>query len=409
MVPGALGAVAFGRWLRDRSGVRLAAADAVLRAAALGTIPVLSAAHALHPVVYVCLLGVSSLLHAWGTAGQYTLVAQALPARHRVAGNALLASMSELTLVIGPGLAGLLTVITGSALVIGADAVTWAVLAISYVRVAPIVARSRDGAAESGSTPEGGAIKSGAAQSRSAESRSAESRAAESRAAEGGAAGPAGPLAGRVNAVTDAVGLVAGGRPAAEEPSRSGWQVIGANRKLLGLIGLSFVFFLLYGPVEVALPVHVAGDLHGSAALLGAFWAVFGIGAGLGSLAAPYLRRWPLWPTMIGIVAGWGIALLPLGLGAPLGVSLVAFAAGGLIYAPYNSLAVTVFQDATPPGRLAAVLAARSAVLIVAAPLGTALGGPLVTALGAQDTLLASSLATVALAVLAMAGSARRR
>ena len=72
-VPGALGAVALGRWLRDRSGVRLAAADAVLRAVALGTIPVLAAVHALDPVTYVCLLGGSSLLHAWGTAGQFTL------------------------------------------------------------------------------------------------------------------------------------------------------------------------------------------------------------------------------------------------------------------------------------------------------------------------------------------------
>jgi hypothetical protein len=42
------------------------------------------------------------------------------------------------------------------------------------------------------------------------------------------------------------------------------------------------VFYLLYGPVEVALPVHVAGDLHGSAALLGTFWAVFGVGAVIG-------------------------------------------------------------------------------------------------------------------------------
>jgi hypothetical protein len=53
------------------------------------------------------------------------------------------------------------------------------------------------------------------------------------------------------------------------------------------------VFYLLYGPIEVALPVHVATDLHGSAALLGTIWAIFGVGAVAGELTAPFLRRWP--------------------------------------------------------------------------------------------------------------------
>ncbi|MGH3159654.1 MAG: hypothetical protein ACRDNF_24210, partial [Streptosporangiaceae bacterium] len=189
----------------------------------------------------------------------------------------------------------------------------------------------------------------------------------------------------------------------------SGLRMIGANRTLLGLVALSFVFFLLYGPVEVALPVHVATDLHGSSALLGGFWAAYGVGAVIGSLAAPYLRYWPLWPTMIGIVAGWGLALLPLGLGAPTGVSLAGFAVGGVIYAPYNSIAMAVFQDRAPAGALAGLLAARSGLMIVASPLGTALGGPMVAALGARGTLLVSALTTIALALLAAGAKAARR
>jgi DHA3 family macrolide efflux protein-like MFS transporter len=348
-VPGALGAALLGRWLRHRGGVRLAGADAVLRAVALGAIPVLWATHLLTPTWYVALLGASSVLHAWGTAGQFTLVAEILPAEHRVAGNSLLATMSELTIVIGPALAGLLTIAIGPAYVIGADAVSWAVLAISYASVAPLLTCT-----------------------------------------------PADPKAPK--APTD---------PATSMPT--GWRAITANHRLLGLIGLSFVFFLLYGPVEVALPVHVASDLHASAALLGWFWASFGVGAVIGSLAAPYLRSWSLWPTMIGIVAGWGLALLPLGLGAPLAFSLVAFAAGGAIYAPYNSLALAVFQNSVPAQTLTSVLAIRSGLMIVATPLGTALGGPLVDALGARDTLLASALATIGLAVLAAAAGGLRR
>jgi len=47
------------------------------------------------------------------------------------------------------------------------------------------------------------------------------------------------------------------------------------------------------------------------------------------------------------------------------------------------------------------VLAARSAALIVAAPLGTAIGGPIVSAIGAKWTLTGSGAATVALAAVA--------
>jgi MFS transporter, DHA3 family, macrolide efflux protein len=37
----------------------------------------------------------------------------------------------------------------------------------------------------------------------------------------------------------------------------------------------------------------------------------------IGELTAPFLRRWPAWPVMTGIVLGWGLALVPLGLNTP--------------------------------------------------------------------------------------------
>jgi O-antigen/teichoic acid export membrane protein len=59
------------------------------------------------------------------------------------------------------------------------------------------------------------------------------------------------------------------------------------------------------------------------------------------------------------------------------------------------------------------VLAARGAALLTASPLGTALGGPLTTALGPRATLGGSGLATIALGVLTTAvvllAAARRR
>jgi hypothetical protein len=362
-LPGAAGAVALRRWLGGRGAARLAFVNAVLRAAALGLIAGLALAHLLGPAGYVALLGVSSLLSAWGIAGKYTLIAALLPAEQRVAGNSVFGLADQLSLMIGPALAGILTAVTGPALVIGVDAVSWAVLAVSYARIAPLAARLSSAQA---TVPD-----------------------------------PAGP--------DPAQSDPAEPDPRAAVALPSGWSVIRSSPVLPGLLALSFVFYLLYGPVEVALPVHVATDLHGSAALLGTFWAVFGVGAVIGELAAPYLRRWPVWPVMTGIVLGWGLALVPLGLDTPLWAALAAFFAGAVIWGPWFSLSMAVLQDASPPDALAQVIAARGSLLILAAPLGTALGGPIVAVLGARGTLLASALATVALGVITAAFLAARR
>jgi DHA3 family macrolide efflux protein-like MFS transporter len=337
-LPGAAGAVVLRRWLRGRAGTRLAFANAVLRTIALGLVGVLALARVLDPLGFVFLLGVSSVLSAWGAAGKYTLIADLLPADQRVAGNTVFGLSDQVSLMVGPALAGIVTALTGPAVVIAADAVSWAILAVSYARVTPLVTRTF-----------------------------------------------AGPAAGA-------------GSARAEAPVRTGaWALIRSTPVLPGLLAMSFFFYLLYGPVEVALPVHIADDLHGSAALLGVFWAVFGIGAIFGELAAPFLRRLPVWPTMTAIVLGWGLALVPLGLNLPLGLVLGAFFAGALIWGPWTSLSMAVVQEAAPPDALAQVLAARGSLLILASPLGTALGGPIVSAIGARGALLVSALGTIAL------------
>jgi MFS transporter, DHA3 family, macrolide efflux protein len=364
-LPGAAGAVLLRRWLRAHRGARLAIVNAVLRAAALGLISCLALAGLLDPAGYVGLLGISSLVSAWGVAGKYTLIADLLPADQRVAGNTVFGLADQLSLMIGPALAGLVTAAAGPATVIGLDAASWAVLGLSYARVAPLAARLQPVAPDP-------------------------------RAAEPAAAEPAAHEAGEAPEVSQA-------------PAAGAWAVIRSSPVLPGLMALSFVFYLLYGPVEVALPVHVATDLHGSAALLGTFWAVFGVGAVIGELSAPFLRRLRVWPTMTWIVIGWGLGLLPLGLHTPLWVALTAFFAAAVIWGPWMSLSMAVLQDASPPAALAQVIAARSSLLIIAAPIGTAFGGPIVAALGARGTLLLSALATIGLGLITTAVLLSRR
>jgi hypothetical protein len=344
-LPGAVGAIALRRWLRGRHGTGLVIVNAVLRGTALGLAGCLALAGRLDLPAYVALLGASSLLTAWGVAGKYTLIADLFPADQRVAGNTVFSLADQLSLMIGPALAGVVTALAGPAIVIILDAASWALLALSYASAARFLC----------------------------------------------AAPPQDPL------------------PSPPDTPPGGWALIRSVPVLAGLLALTFVFYLLYGPLEVALPVHVAIDLHGSAALLGLYWVVFGVGAIIGELSAPYLRRWPVWPVMTGIVLAWGLALLPLGLPAPLWAGLAAFFAGGVIFGPWMSLSMGVFQDASPPGALAQVLAARGSLLILAGPIGTALGGPLVAALGARGTLLASALATIALGLITTAVLARTR
>jgi predicted MFS family arabinose efflux permease len=186
----------------------------------------------------------------------------------------------------------------------------------------------------------------------------------------------------------------------APDPGQGGWTLLRRNPQLLALLVITFGFYFLYGPVEVALPVFVAD--HHTVSVLGLYWAVFGLGALVGGLAAGTLPRLRLWTTMVGVIAGWGLAVTVFGITSALAPTLIAFAVGGAIYGPYPALSFTLFQDETPKAQLTAVLAARSGILVASSPLGTVLGGPLTAGLGASGTLFLSGITTVGLAVVAL-------
>jgi MFS family permease len=194
---------------------------------------------------------------------------------------------------------------------------------------------------------------------------------------------------------------VAPAGPPGADAARQGLGVLRRHPELLGLLVLTWLFNLAYGPVEVALPLFVARVPSGGAGLLGAYWAVFGAGAVVGALGAGAARRLPLWPTMLAIVAGHGIGLLPFAVAHTAVPSLIGFAAAGVIYGPYSALSVALIQKTAPSGSLITVLAARSAVLITASPLGATLGGLLLNRVAAPVVLSGCGLAMILIAVLA--------
>ena len=330
-LPGAVGALALGRYLRHRPARALVLAHCLLRTGFLGTIVALAATGALSPVAYVALLAGSSLLASWGSAGEYTMLAELGGADGRLAANSLASAQIWFATILGPVLAGLLLARVAPGWLLALDAASFAFL---------------------------------------------------------------GAQAWRTHA--DA--------PTTEQPvdaraAESGFRLL-RRHDLLGLIVLTWLFFFLYGPVEDALPVYVAHDLHAHARLLGVYWTSFGVGALASTLLTGALRGRATRRVTLLIVAGWGACLVPFAF-APVGVSVACFAVGGLVYGPFVPLTYALFQSITTTANLPSVLAARSAALSVATPLGTAMGGPIVAGLGAGWTLTASGAATVLLAAVA--------
>lgn len=230
-------------------------------------------------------------------------------------------------------------------------------------------------------------------------------------------AGPAlaGLLAGAVSpvwiigldAATFAVLAVRTGRtalPAAPAPvegegsAREGIGFLRRRPELLGLLVITWVFNFAFGPVEVALPLFVSGDLNAGPGLLGAYWAAFGTGALVGALALGAAGRPPLWPAVLGIIGGHGIGLMSFAVTGTAVPSLIGFAFAGLVYGPYSALSLTLLQDRTPAASLTTVLAARNAVLLTAAPLGAALGGLLLDRTSAPAVLVGCGVLMVLVA-----------
>jgi MFS family permease len=331
-LPGAVGALALGKYLSRRPPRTLVLSHCLLRASFLGTIVALGATGALSPFAYVAMLAGSSLLASWGSAGQYTMLAEIGGADGRLAANSLATAQVWLATILGPAVAGLLLSRIAPGWLLAFDAASFAFL---------------------------------------------------------------GGQAWRTHTATQS-----SEQPVDTRAAESGFRLL-RRHDLLGLIALTWLFYFLYGPVEDALPVYVADDLHAHAGLLGAYWTSFGVGALASTLLTGMIRSRATRRITLLIVAGWGVCLVPFAF-APTAVTLACFAIGGLVYGPFIPLTYALFQSITTTANLPSVLAARSAALIVATPLGTAIGGPIVAGLGASWTLTASGAATVLLAAVAM-------
>ena len=149
-------------------------------------IAVLAVIGALTPPAYLVLLAASSLMAAWGNAGEYTMLSALAGPSGRFAVNSLASAQASFAFIIGPVVAGVLLATISPGWLLLLDAVSFAVLG-----VAAWLTRTDAGATDN---------------------------------------------------------------PVDLQAAESGFRLL-RRRDLLGLTVVTWVFFFLYGPVEVALPV----------------------------------------------------------------------------------------------------------------------------------------------------------
>lgn len=163
---------------------------------------------------------------------------------------------------------------------------------------------------------------------------------------------------------------------------------------VLGLSnGLSGALFV------VTLPVY-AKERLGGATDLGLMVTATGVGAVLGAtLYGSVGHRWPrraLWLTaylsmpVLYLILIWSPALLPL---------MAVLAVGGVVTAPLNPLMVTIRHERIPAHLRGRVFSTYSAIAVVASPLGVAATGYLIEGIGFRPTMLVIALGLTALAI----------
>jgi len=150
--------------------------------------------------------------------------------------------------------------------------------------------------------------------------------------------------------------------------------------------------FLISPLLAVILPVYMK-ETYNNAASLGLVIAAFGGGSVLGAIAYGVIGdRFARRSTFIAGVAGIGAAIATLAALPPVPIMVGAMLLGGMISGPNGPLVSTVLQERTPEGLRGRVSGTTTAIGFAAAPLGVAMAGYVVDAIGVRPTLIGSAV-----------------
>jgi MFS family permease len=205
-----------------------------------------------------------------------------------------------------------------------------------------------------------------------------------------------------VDAATFALGCVflIGLRVAPHEPAqrestlaslRSGWRSF-ISRRWLWISVLYFTVFMgfVYAPLQVLGPEVSRSALGGPVA-----WAAISTALGVGALAGGLLAlRWkPRHPLRAGFLAFFGspVLIALIAAHAPLAAILPVAAVDGMAGSIFNTLWFTAQQRYVPADEYSRVSSWDFLGTLAIYPVGTALSGPLSSALGVSSTLYAAA------------------
>jgi MFS family permease len=213
------------------------------------------------------------------------------------------------------------------------------------------------------------------------------------------AAGPPGALIGEAALTLFALALILRipdlNRGASEqaEPLRAtirrGFRHI-AGEPVLRIVSAAGVFNnIAWGLLMIIFPLWAADDLGSTHSASGALWATFAFGSLVGALGFARLQAGrPPERVALAAMMACGAGMLTWLVAGSLPVALVLVALTAVLEGPVMASVFSVRQQRSPSGLQAQVMGTLGSVQIAAFSAGTAIGGPLVVALGPRASIL---------------------
>lgn len=181
-----------------------------------------------------------------------------------------------------------------------------------------------------------------------------------------------------------------------------GWRFLWTDRRLRTLALASWALSLLYAPVSLAMIVLARDTLHASARTIGLIFSLSAIGGLIGAWLAPHVKaRLPFGAVIIGAITLQALVTPLVGLATSAAMMICGWSLAFLLD-PIFAMASASYRFAVTPDRL------RGRVHSLyrlggygAEPVGTAVGGLLLSVLGARREILlaAAGVGCCALAV----------
>jgi MFS family permease len=146
-----------------------------------------------------------------------------------------------------------------------------------------------------------------------------------------------------------------------------------------------------WGMLMLVFPLWAAGDLDSKSSASGALWAAFAFGSLVGALGlARFQAGYAPERVAFAAMAASGAGMFTWLVAGSLPVALVLVALTAVLEGPVMASVFTVRQRRTPSGLQAQVMGTLGSVQIAAFSIGTAIGGPVVVALGPRSSIVAA-------------------